>query len=203
MNDFRSLDSATDQRFNEQRVHTSTAVNNFSRQRATIAADDAWKAADVLRTMNHLKALCGVPKRIQVDHGSRFIPHAPDYRAYEHKVPQDFSSPGQLAAPPLAKACNGSSRDVCLNVHWSLSPGDSCEKTETGRQDDNPFRPHSSPCNPTSREFRPARIGSQNLRGLAIGLWRENHHCLATYLNTNKSNDTMMNVFNFHIYKYL
>ncbi len=203
MNDFRSLDSATDQRFSEQRIHASTVVSNFSRPRATIAADDARKAADVLRSMTHLKALCGMPKRIQVDHGSRFIPHAPDYRAHEHKVPQDFCSPGQLAAPPLAKAGNRSFRDECLNVHWPLSPGDSREKTKTGRQGENPFRPHSSPCNPTPREFRPAHIDSQNPRGVAIGLRREHHHCLATYSNTNKSNDTMMNIFNFHIFKYL
>lgn len=85
-----SMDFVADQLFNGQKIRALTVVDNFSRESLAITVDYALKAADVVATMDHLKALRGTPKRIQVDNGSEFISYALDHWAYEHGVTLDF-----------------------------------------------------------------------------------------------------------------
>ncbi|OSZ43571.1 transposase [Alcaligenes faecalis] len=158
-----SMDFVADQLFNGRKIRALTVVDNFSRESLAITVDFALKAADVVMTMNHLKALCGTPKRIQVDNGSEFISHALDHWAYENDVTLDFSRPGKPTDNPFIESFNGSFRDECLNVHWFLSIDDAREKIESWRCDYNEFRPHSSLCNLTPREFRLAHVNGQNL----------------------------------------
>lgn len=115
-------------------------------------------------TMNHLKALCGAPKRIRVDNGSEFISHTLDHWAYENGVTLDFSRPGKPTDNPFIESFNGSFRDECLNLHWFLSIDDAREKIEFWRSDYNEFRPHSSLFNLTTREFRLAYVNGQNFQ---------------------------------------
>ena len=158
-----SMDFVADQLFNGQKIRALTVVDNFSRESLAITVDFALKAADVVMTMDHLKALRGTPKRIQVDNGSEFISHALDRWAYENNVILDFSRPGKPTDNPFIESFNGSFRDECLNIHWFLSLDDAREKIESWRCDYNEFRPHSSLSNLTPREFRLAHIKSQNL----------------------------------------
>ncbi len=55
---------------------------------------------------------------------------------------------------PFIEFFNGSFRDEYLNVHWSLSLDDACDKIERCRIDDNRYRPHSSLGDITPEEFR-------------------------------------------------
>ncbi|WP_150587396.1 IS3 family transposase [Pandoraea eparura] len=158
-----SMDFVADQLFNGQKIRALTVVDNFSRESLAITVDYALKAADVVATMGHLKALRGTPKRIQVDNGSEFISHALDHWAYENGVTLDFSRPGKPTDNPFIESFNGSFRDECLNVHWFLSLDDAREKIEGWRQDYNDFRPHSSLGDLTPGEFRLAHLEAGNL----------------------------------------
>ncbi len=159
-----SMDFVADQLFNGQKIRALTVVDNFSRESVAITVDYALKAADVVTTMNHLKSLRGTPKRIQVDSGSEFISHALDHWAYENGVILDISRPGKPTDNPFIESFNGSLRDACLNVHWSLSLDDAQEKIEHWRQDYNEFRPHSSLGDLTPCEFRLAHLEAGNLQ---------------------------------------
>lgn len=158
-----SMDFVADQLFNGQRIRALTVVDNFSRESLAITVDYALKAVDVVATMQHLQALCGTPKRIQVDNGSEFISLALDRWAYEHGVTLDFSRPGKPTDNAFIESFNGSLRDECLNVHWFLSLSDAREKIERWRVDYNEFRPHSSQGNLTLSEFRLAHLEVGNL----------------------------------------
>jgi putative transposase len=164
-----SMDFVADQLFNGQKIRALTVVDNFSRESLAITVDYALKAADVVATMAKLKALRGIPKRIQVDNGSEFISHALDHWAYEHGVTLDFSRPGKPTDNPFIESFNGSFRDECLNVHWFLSLTDAQEKIEVWRRDYNEYRPHSSLGDLTPCEYRLAHQEAENLQQQVLG----------------------------------
>lgn len=139
-----SMDFVADQLFNGQKIRALTVVDNFSRESLAITVDYALKAADVVATMAKLKALRGIPKRIQVDNGSEFISHALDHWAYEHGVTLDFSRPGKPTDNPFIESFTRSFRDECLNVHWFRRLKMHKKKSKCGGEITTNTRPHSS-----------------------------------------------------------
>ena len=107
-NDCWSMDFVADQLFNGQRIRALTVVDNFGRECLAITVDTRLKGDDVVATMDHLKALRGLPRRIQVENGSEFISKALDQWAYEHQVTLDFSRPGKPTDNPHIESFNGS-----------------------------------------------------------------------------------------------
>ena len=107
----------------------------------------------MVATLDHLKALRGTPKRIQVDNGSELISYALDHWAYENGVRLGLSRPGKPTDNPCVESFNDSLQDACLNMHWFLSLDDTREKIEHWRQNYNDFRPHSSLGDLTPCEF--------------------------------------------------
>ncbi|ECA1898286.1 TPA: transposase family protein [Salmonella enterica subsp. enterica serovar Eastbourne] len=61
-----------------------------------------------------------LPVRIQTDNGSEFISKSLDKWAYEHGVTMNFSRPGKPTDNPFIESFNGSLRDECLNIHYSV-----------------------------------------------------------------------------------
>lgn len=144
INECWSMDFVTDSLFNGRRLRALTVVDNFSRECLAITVNHQLRGDEVVRTMEHIKALRGVPRRIQVDNGSEFISKALDLWAYENQVVLDFSRPGKPTDNPFIESFNGSFRDECLNLNWFLSLDDAQEKIEAWRVDYNEFRPHQS-----------------------------------------------------------
>ena len=147
------MDFVADNLFNGHRICALTVVDNFTRECLAITVDHRLQGDDVVATMEHVKALRGVPKRIQVDNGSEFISKALDLWAYENGVTLDFSRPGKPTDNPHIESFNGSFRDECLNLNWFLSLEDAQQKIETWRIDYNEFRPHQSLADRTPEEF--------------------------------------------------
>lgn len=154
VNECWSMDFVADELFNGRRLRTLTVVDNFSRECLAITVDHALRGNDVVATMDLLKALRGLPRRIQVDNGSEFISKALDQWAYDNHVVLDFSRPGKPTDNPFIESFNGSFRDECLNLHWFLSLDDAREKIESWRIDYNQFRPHSALGDMTPEMFR-------------------------------------------------
>jgi len=103
LNECWSMDFVADELFNGRRIRALTVVDNWSRESLAITVDHRLRGEDVVSTMNYLGAIRGVPRRIQVDHGSEFISKALDKWAYENGVTLDFSRPGGLS-PNLTDA---------------------------------------------------------------------------------------------------
>lgn len=153
INECWSMDFVADSLFNGRRIRALTVVDNFSRECLAITVDQVLRGADVVTTMEHIKAMRGSPKRVQVDNGSEFISKALDLWAYENDVVLDFSRPGKPTDNAHIESFNGSLRDECLNLNWFLSVEDAQEKIEAWRVDYNEFRPHQSLGDRTPIEF--------------------------------------------------
>lgn len=153
INECWSMDFVADNLFNGRRIRALTVVDNLSRECLAITVNHQLRGDEVVRTMEHVKALRGVPERIQVDNGSEFISKALDLWAYENQVILDFSRPGKPTDNPFIESFNGSFRDECLNLNWFLSLDDAQEKIEAWRVDYNEFRPHQSLGDMTPMQF--------------------------------------------------
>ena len=153
INECWSMDFVADSLFNGRRIRALTVVDNFSRECLAITVDQMLRGDDVVATMEHIKAMRGKPKRVQVDNGSEFISKALDLWAYENDVVLDFSRPGKPTDNAHIESFNGSLRDECLNLNWFLSVEDAQEKIEAWRVDYNEFRPHQSLGDRTPTEF--------------------------------------------------
>ncbi len=132
----------TDSLFNGHRFRFLTIVDNFSRECLAIQIGQHFRGADVVKVVERLKTISGVPRFIEVDKW-----------AYENKVTLDFSRPGKPIDNAYIESFNGSFRDECLNTNWFLSLEDAREKIEEWRRDFNEWRPHSSLDNLTPRQY--------------------------------------------------
>jgi putative transposase len=147
------MDFVTDSLFNGHRFRSLTIVDNFSRECLAIEVDQHIKGEDVVKVVEQIKAMRGLPNYIRVDNGPEFISKELDKWAYENKVTLDFSRPGKPTDNAYIESFNGSFRDECLNINWFLSLDDAREKIEEWRRDYNDWRPHSSLDNLTPSEY--------------------------------------------------
>lgn len=148
-----SMDFVFDQLFNGAKIRFLTVLDIYSRECLAIECGQRLTGEDVVRVMQCVNDIRGVPQQIFVDNGSEFISKALDKWAYENKVTLAFSRPGKPTDNAYIESFNGSFRDECLNVTWFLSLDDAREKVENWRHDYNYFRPHSGLNNLTPAEF--------------------------------------------------
>ena len=153
LNESWSMDFVTDSLFSGQRFRSLTTVDNISRECLALEVDQHIKGEDVVRVVEQIKAMRGMPNFIRVDNGPEFISKELDKWAYENKVTLDFSRPGKPTDNAYIESFNGSFRDECLNINWFLSLDDAREKIEEWRRDYNDWRPHSSLDNLTPRQY--------------------------------------------------
>ena len=111
----------------------------------------------VVRVLEQVGDVHGLPESIRVDNGPEFISKDLDRWAYRNKVTLDFSRPGKPTDNAYIESFNARFRAECLNEHWFLSLDDAREKIEAWRVSYNEHRPHSSLGNRTPAEF--ARLG--------------------------------------------
>lgn len=153
INESWSMDFVTDSLFNGRRFRSLTVVDNFSRECPVIEVGQHIRGTDVVRIVNQLKAIRGVPRSIYVDNGPEFISKELDKWAYENNVTLNFSRPGKPVDNAYIESFNGSFRDECLNTNWFLSIEDAKEKIEAWRKDYNEWRPHSALDNLTPKQY--------------------------------------------------
>jgi len=107
----------------------------------------------VVRVLERLAALRGLPQVIVSDNGPEFTGRALDGWAYKAGVKLHFIRPGKPTENAYAESFNGKFRDECLNEHWFLDLDDARTMIEAWRVDYNEVRPHSSLANATPKEY--------------------------------------------------
>jgi len=137
LNESWSMDFVSDALFNGRRFRALTVVDNFSRECLAIEADQGMRGEQVVKVLERLKYVRGLPEVIRVDNGSEFISKAMDKWAYDNQVKLSFSRPGKPVDNAFIESFNGSFRDECLNVNWFLSIQDARQKIEAWRKDYN------------------------------------------------------------------
>jgi putative transposase len=119
-------------------------VDDFSRECLAIDAATSIPGARVVRVLDELAELRGLPDTIVIDNGPEFTSRALDEWAYRRGVRLLFITPGRPIENAYIESFNGKFRDECLNEHWFLDIDEVRRAIEDWRADYNGERPHSS-----------------------------------------------------------
>lgn len=72
----------------------------------------------MVRVLERLSELRGLPEVLVTDNGPEFAGQALDVWAYERGVKLHFIQPGKPIQNAFIESFNGKMRDECLNEHW-------------------------------------------------------------------------------------
>jgi putative transposase len=162
-----SMDFVHDELVNGRKIRALTIVDNFSRESVSIEVGFGLRAGDVIRVLERLKVLRGLPKFILMDNGSEFSGKEMDRWAFENGVQLQFIRPGKPTENAYIESFNGRLRDECLNTHLFYTLEEAQEKIEAWRTDYNEWRPHSALGNVPPTEY--VRL-LENREGLELTL---------------------------------
>jgi putative transposase len=139
-----SMDFMRDTLSDGRKFRTFNIVDDFSRENPAIEVDTSLPGQRVVRVLERLRELRGVPEEIVSDNGPEFTGRALDEWAYRHGVKLHFIEPGKPTQNAYIESFNGKLRDECLNANYFLSLDDARRKIEAWRVEYNTERPHSS-----------------------------------------------------------
>jgi putative transposase len=142
-----------------RRVRVLTVLDLFTRESLALRADARFPGAQVVRVLEELAYLRGVPKSLRVDNGPEFSGKMLDLWAYFNGVTLDFSRPGKPTDNAFIESFNGRLRQECLDPNWFVCLDDARAKIEAWRKDYNEDRPHSALGNLAPREFAARQAG--------------------------------------------
>ncbi len=107
----------------------------------------------VVRTLERLREVPGLPKMLMVDNGPECVGRALDAWEYQHGVHLHVIALGKPMQNGQVERCNGTFRDACLNQHWFADLTDARSLIEGWRCDDTTVRPHSALGNQTPQQY--------------------------------------------------
>ncbi len=148
-----SLDFVGDAQNDGRRFRSLNIVDDYNRRCLAAEVDTSLPGGRVVRVLERLRELQGLPEVLVMDNGPEFASQALDVWAYQQSLKLRFIEPGKPIQSALIESFNGKFRDECLNEHWFVSLQDPREKIEAWRRDYNEVRPHSALGNRTPHEF--------------------------------------------------
>ena len=153
------MDFASDSAVTGRRFRALAIVDDYSRERPSIAVDASLGGARVVGVLERLEETRGLLVVITVDNGPEFAGKPMDEWAYRRGIKLSFIHPGKPVENAFAESFNGRLRDACLNINWFMSVRHAREIIESWRQDYNEVRPHSSLKGKTPKEFADSMPG--------------------------------------------
>ncbi len=148
-----SMDFVADALSDGHRFRSLNIVDDYNRRCLAAEVDTSLPGGRVVRVLEGLRELEGLPEVLVMDNGPEFAGQALDVWAYERGVQLHFIEPGKPVQNAFIESFNGKMRDECLNEHWFMSLGEARQTIEVWRRDYNEVRPHSALGNRTPREF--------------------------------------------------
>lgn len=113
------MDFVHDQLATGKKIRMLTVVDTFSRLSPIIDPQFSYRAADVVRALDHTCVAVVYPKAIRVAQVSEFVSRDLDLWAYTNNVTLDFSRPRAPTDHAFSEAFNGRLRGECLNARSS------------------------------------------------------------------------------------
>ena len=148
-----SMDFVSDSLAQGKRFRCFTLVDDCSRICPVIEVDTSLPGIRIVRVLERLVELHGLPHAIVCDNGPEFAGAALDQWSFRTGVKIAFIRPGKPVENAYIESFNGKLRDECLNENWFTSLKDAQEKIEAWRKEYNCDRPHSSLGNLSPEEF--------------------------------------------------
>ena len=148
-----AMDFVTDQLSDGRRFRSLTVVDIYTRESLAIESGESLRGEDVVRVLNRLKEIRGVPQVLFCDNGAEFTGQMMDLWAYRNGVKIDFSRPGKPTDNAFCESFNGTFRAECLDTNWFASLPEARQIIEAWRQEYNVSRPHRALTDRTPAEF--------------------------------------------------
>jgi putative transposase len=148
-----SMDFMKDALSDGRKLKVLPIVDEYTKKCFRIEVDTSITGARVVRTLNEITPVEGLPEIIIIDNGPEFIGRALDEWAYRRGVKLFFITPGKPVENMYMESFNGRLRDECLNLHYFTSIDHARRIAEEWRVDYNTERPHSSLDDLTPEEF--------------------------------------------------
>jgi putative transposase len=148
-----SMDFVADALTDGRRFRSLNIVDDFNRECLAAEVDTSLPGARVVRVLERLGELHGLPEVVVTDNGPEFAGQTLDVWAYQRGVQRHFIEPGKPVQNAFVESFNGKMRDECLNEHWFMTLAEARQTIEAWRRDYNEVRPHSSLGNRTPKEF--------------------------------------------------
>jgi len=139
-----SLDFMHDSLWDGRSYRLLNVIDDYNRQVLWIETDTSLPALRVIRVLNQLKEVRGLPKMIRVDNGPEFISMKLDQWCKEHQITLAFIQPGKPTQNAYIERLNGSIRQELLNAYVFKTLDEVREKTQQWMYDYNHHRPHQS-----------------------------------------------------------
>lgn len=150
-----SMDFVSDTLVNGRRFRALTIVDDFDRASPAIEVASSLPGGRVVRVLNRLAAVRGLPRAIKVDRGPEFTSEALKTWSRERGVKLLFIDPGKPIQNAHIESFNGRFRDECLNESWFVDLADARATIEEWRRFYNAQRPHSGIGNVPPARYRP------------------------------------------------
>jgi putative transposase len=147
------MDFMRDALANGRTIKVLAIVDEYTRKCFRIEVDTSINGVRVVRVLNEISQVEGLPEIIIIDNGPEFIGKALDAWAYQRGVKLAFITPGKPVENAYIESFNGRFRDECLNENWFMTLEQAREIVEEWRVDYNTERPHSSLEYMTPEEF--------------------------------------------------
>jgi putative transposase len=159
-----SIDFMSDSLWDGRTFRLLNIVDDFNRELVHIEPDLSLPTIRLIRCLEMLRELRGLPKMIRVDNGPELISAALDTWCKEHGITLVFIQPGKPMQNGYIERCNGSIRREFLNAYVFRTIEEVRQKAEEYRQDYNAERPHKSLgyVPPAEYETNPYPIKLQN-----------------------------------------
>jgi len=148
-----SMDFVSDALTDGRKFRSLNIVDDYNRECLAAEVGTSLPGARVVRVLDRLRELRGLPEVLVTDNGPEFAGQALDAWAYQRGVRLHFIDPGKPVQNAFIESFNGKMRDECLNEHWFGTLGEARQTIEAWRRDYNEVRPHSSLGNRTPQEF--------------------------------------------------
>lgn len=139
-----SMDFVHDQLADGRCFRSLNIVDDFTRECAAIEVDTSISGVRVVRVLEQLACVRGLPKSITVDNGPEFTSKALQKWALANGLHLNFIEPGKPMQNAYVESFNGRFRDECLNQHWFRSMREARSTIARWRDDYNHERPHSA-----------------------------------------------------------
>lgn len=155
-----SMDFIFDALENGRRIKSLNIVDDYTRECLAAEIDTSLGGLKVVRILDMLRDMRGLPEAITMDNGPEFTSRAMDEWAWRNKVKLAFIDPGKPVQNAYAESFNDKIRKECFNENWFPNLDEARRIVEEWRQDYNSFRPHSSLGNLTPQAFAASEVNA-------------------------------------------
>jgi putative transposase len=144
INQVWSIDFMSDSLWEGRRFRLLNVIDDYNREVLAMESDTSLPTIRLIRVLEYLKDLRGLPKMIRVDNGPEFISNKLDVWCKDNKIDLMFIQPGKPMQNGYVERCNGNIRRELLNAYVFKTINEVRIKSEEYMHDYNYNRPHAA-----------------------------------------------------------